>query len=273
MSNIRLSEDTRNTLISKSRSAGPYKDQTFGKNRFDRKRLSKIATTVKQYNQIDMNQLFKQDSLIVKIPVIGETGTYDVTVKMDGVIAEIQKNIKNNKNSFEFRTVIQALTKIFNSADVYTNCTCDDFKYRFKHWNIVNNVSTDDTASDPGPGKGIANPNDDMGRGCKHILLVLNNGDWMMKVASVINNYIHYMEENKTKPFLDLIFPKLYGTTADELAEASLVDEEEADKYLDSSKGLIDAINEYGRNRGKIKPGTNKNPVPNKKAEEGEENE
>jgi len=253
-----LHEDTRNLLVSKSRSAGPYKNQSRGKNRFERKKLSRIAKAVKQYNQIDMNKLFKEDLLIVHIPVQGETDQYTVSVKIEGVIAEIAKNIKNNKNQFEYRTVIQALTKMFNTQNIYVKCTCDDYKYRFAHWNIVNNVSVDDTASDPGPGKGIRNPNDDKGRGCKHVLLVLANGDWLMKVASVINNYVHYAEEHLQKPFLKLIFPKLYGVPADEMVEQGLVDSEE---YLDSSKGLIDAINEYGKNRGKYKPGSNKNPI------------
>ena len=31
--------------------------------------------------------------------------------------------------------------------------------------------------------------------------------------------------------------------------------------YLDSSKGLIDAINAYGRTRGHYKKGSNKNPI------------
>jgi hypothetical protein len=79
-----------------------------------------------------------------------------------------------------------------------------------------------------------------------------------MKVASVINNYIHYAEEHLQKPFLKVIFPKLYGVSAEEAIENDLLDD---DKYLDSSKGMIDAINEYGRNRGKYKAGTNKNPV------------
>lgn len=130
--------------------------------------------------------------------------------------------------------------------------------YRFAHWNIVNNVSVDDTASDPGPGKGIRNPKDDMGRGCKHILLILANADWILKVASVINNYIHYAEENLQKPFLKIIFPKLYGIPADEVVEQDLVDD---DKYLDSSAGLIDAINDYGKQRGRYTKGSNKNPV------------
>ena len=253
-----LNEDTRNMLVSKSRNVGQYKDQSRGKNRFERKRLSKVAQAVKQYNQIDMNKLFKEDLLIVHIPVQGETDQYTVSIKMEGIIAEIAKNIKNNKNQFEYRTVIQALTKVFNSQNIYVKCNCPDYKYRFAHWNIVNNVSVDDTASDPGPGKGIRNPNDDKGRGCKHVLLVLANGDWLMKVASVINNYVHYAEEHLQKPFLKLIFPKLYGVPADEMVEQDLID---TDEYLDSSKGLIDAINEYGKNRGKYKPGSNKNPV------------
>ncbi len=256
-----LTEDTRNMLVSKSRSVGPYRDQSRGKNRFERKKYSHIAKTVKQYNQIDMNKLFKEDTLIIHIPVQGETDSYTVSVKMEGVIAEIAKNIKNNKNQFEYKTVIQALTKIFNTQNIYVKCNCDDYKYRFAHWNIVNNVSIDDTASDPGPGKGIRNPNDDKGRGCKHVLLVLNNADWLLKVASVINNYVHYAEEHLQKPFLKVIFPKLYGVPADEMVEQDLVGDE---KYLDSSTGLIDAINEYGRNRGKYQKGSNKNPAAEK---------
>ena len=257
-----LQEDSRATLVSKSRAVGKYKnpDTTRGKNRFERKKHSKIATTVKQYNQIDMNNLFKKDSLQVTIPVVGETNNYNVTIKMDGVVSEIAKNIKNNGNKLEYRTIIQALTKVFNSANIFVKCDCEDYKYRFAHWNIVNNVSVDDSSKDPGPGKGIANPTDDKGRGCKHVLLVLANMDWLMKVASVINNYIHYAEATPSlqKAFLKVIFPKLYGVAAEEMVEKDLIDTEE---YLDSSKGLIDAINDYGRNRGKYKAGTNKNPI------------
>jgi hypothetical protein len=79
-----------------------------------------------------------------------------------------------------------------------------------------------------------------------------------LKVASVINNYVHYAEEHLQKPFLKIIFPKLYGIPADEMVEQDLID---TDEYLDSSKGLIDAINEYGKNRGKYQKGSNKNPI------------
>lgn len=255
---LQLNEANRTTLISQSRSVGAYKDTSRGKNRFDRKKYSKIANSVKSYNEIDMNKLFKQDILQVNIPVVGENDEYTITIKVDGVVAEIQKNIKNNGNKLEFRTIIQSLTKVFNVADVYVKCTCPDFKYRFAHWNIVKNVSVDDSASDPGPGKGIANPKDDKGRGCKHILLVLANGDWMMKVASVINNYCHFLSEKKPEAFLKLVFPKLYGVPADEAADHGLVADPED---LETGKDLIDVVNDWAKNRGKFKKGSNINPV------------
>lgn len=253
-----LAEDTRTLLVSKSRSVGPYKNQMRGKNRFERKKHSQIAKTVKQYNKIDMNKLFKEDILEVAIPVTGETDSYTVNIRMEGVIKEIARNIKNNKNKLEFRTIVQSLTKVFNSANIFVKCSCPDYKYRFAHWNIVNRVSVDDTSKDPGPGKGIVNPRDDKGRGCKHVLLCLANGDWIMKVASVINNYIHYAEEKLQKPFLKLIFPKLYGVPFDEVVENDLLPD---DFELDSSESIIDAINDYGKNRGKILKGSNINPV------------
>ena len=174
---IKLQEDTRTQLAASSRNAGPYKDQSHGKNRFERKKYSRIAANVKQYNNINMNDLFKQDVLEVEIPVIGETDSYKVTVRIEGVVAEIARNIKVNNYKLEFRTIIQSLTKVFNTADVKINCTCPDHLYNYAHWNIVHGVSTLDSAQDPGPGKNVANPRDDKGRGCKHSLLVLANGD------------------------------------------------------------------------------------------------
>jgi len=255
---LKLDEATRTQLVAQSRNAGVYKDQSRGKTRFERKKYSKIANQVKSFNQIDMNKLFKQDILLVNIPVVGETDEYTVTIKLESVIAEIQKNIKNNGNKFEYRTVLQSLTKVFNTTDVYTKCQCPDFKYRFAHWNIIKNVSVDDSASDPGPGKGIANPNDDKGRGCKHLLLTLANGEWMMKVSSVIVNYCHFLSEKKPDAFLKLVFPKLYGVPADEADQNGIVEDNED---LETGKDLIDIINDWAKKRGHFKKGSNINPV------------
>ena len=271
---LKLDEATRTQLIAQSRNVGQYKDTSRGANRMARKKYSKVANAVKSYNEINMNDFWKSDILKVNIPIVGETDEYTVTIKLEGVVAELQKNIKNNQNKFEFRTIIQALTKVFNTSDVWVKCTCPDFKYRFAHHLIVANVSVDDSSQDPGPGKGIANPNDDKGRGCKHVLCVLANGSWMMKVASVINNYCHYLSEKKPDAFLKLVFPKLYGVPADEADQNGIVEDNED---LESGKDLIDVVNEWAKSRGKFKKGSNKNPVTNtgpgdkKKAEEPKE--
>jgi len=94
----KLEEATRNQLIAQSRNVRKYKDTSRGATRMDRKKYSKVANAVKSYNSIDMNQLFKQDILQVNIPVVGETDEYTVTIKLEGVVAELQKNIKNNQN-------------------------------------------------------------------------------------------------------------------------------------------------------------------------------
>ena len=255
-----LTEDTRAKQIADSRNKGPYKDQSRGKNRFERKKYSKTANQVKSYNKINMNQFFKSDILQVDVPVIGETDNYTVTVKLEGVVAEMAKNIKNNSNQFEYRTVLQSVTKILNTGDVWTKCTCDDYKYRFKSWNIRKGVSVEGTDEDPGPGKGIANPNDEDGRGCKHILMVLSNLQWVNKVVSVINNYVRYAETHLRKPFLNVIFPKLYGIPISAAGEEELIPEDKDNqKFLDSNSSLIDTINEWARNRGKFAKGQNKN--------------
>lgn len=257
MDNLFLNEATRGQFIAKSRTADPYKHNIRGQNRFIRKKFSKISNNVQKFNSINMNDLFKKDLLTIVIPVIGETNEYEVTVQIDGVMEEIARNIKANQNKFEFRTVLQALTKRFNVSNIRVKCTCDDFKYTYAHNLIINQNSVDDTSRDPGPGK-TGKTADAKSQGCKHILLVLANTAWIMKVTSVITNYINYMNIHKHDLFLKVMFPKLYGVTPDEAIDTNLVPPE---TNLNTDKDLINTINEWAKNRGKIKPGTQVNPV------------
>lgn len=254
---LSLFEDTRTTLINKSRNVDPYKDTTYGKNRFERKKYSKVAQSVKAYNQLDMDDFFKHDILTVKIPVTGETDTYTVSLQLTGVLAEIAKNIKSNNNKFEFKTVIQALTKIFNTANIKVNCTCKDFLYNYQHNLIVNNNNVDGTDKDPGPGR-TGKTATMKGQGCKHILLALANQDWLMKVASCLKNYITYAEEHMKAAFDKLIFPKLYGIPQTDAIDQGLVDDT---VVLATEKHIIEKINDWAAKRGQYPKGSNKNPV------------
>lgn len=254
-----LKEDTRSQLIAKSRNADEYKDKTHGKNRFERKKYVKVATQVKAYNNIDMDDFIKRDTLTLNIPVTGETNNYTVSIRLSGVFAEIVKLLKSNKNIFEYKIIIQAVSKVFNIGDVRVRCDCDDFRFRYKHMLIINNNSVDDTSDDPGPGRtGMANTT---GKGCKHILAVLSNLRWINEVSSCIKNYIMYMAEHRKDIFSKIIFPRLYGVPVDAASEENLLPD---DFKLDSNKNLIDEINEWAKNRGKIKAGSTINPAKGK---------
>lgn len=70
-----------------------------------------------------------------------------------------------------------------------------------------------------------------------------------MKVASVINNYIHYAETYMQRQFADIIFPKIYGVKYPDALQLGMFDRQ----YLKHSKGVIDAINEFGGTRCRFK--------------------
>lgn len=65
-----------------------------------------------------------------------------------------------------------------------------------------------------------------------------------MEAAKVINDYIRNVENKLTAAFLSILFPKLYGCSAEQMVEKDLID---TDEYLENSSGLIDAINAYSK--------------------------
>lgn len=244
---LKLLEATRQDLISKSRSGANYSqdNQMLGKNRWERKRHSRVATSTREYNSIDMNSFFKKDVLNVIVPVQGETDNYKVKIRFSGVLDEIQKVVKQNNNKLDYRTISQALSRVFNSDKVYVHCSCPDWQYRMAYFSTINDFNSGAPERRP---SNETNPNDTLGGICKHTALVLSNLSWMMKVASVINNYIHFAESNMQRQFADIIFPKIYGVKYPEAIQLGMFDR----MYLKHSKGVIDAINEYGKKRGRF---------------------
>lgn len=242
-----LLEMNRGQLINKSKASDNYKDTSKGRNRWERRNKSKIATRVDQYNKIDMNSFFKNDELKVGINVHGETSDYIVAIRYNGVLKEIAEQIKRNNNRLEFKCILIALQRVFNQGNVFVSCSCPDWKYRQAYHATrggYNSGTPEIRASD------ITNPRDSKGAGCKHVNLVLGNIDWIMKIASVINNYIHYMEDHFERKYADLIFPKLYGMPYQKAIQLNLFD---TDDNLNDDEDEIKLSNRYGRERTKFR--------------------
>lgn len=232
-----LLEKSRNELIRKSQKGANYKtDQSKGKNRWERKKYSKVANFVREFNSIDMNTFFKKDILNVIIPVKGETDNYQVRIKFNGVLDELRRIVKLNDNILDYKSIMQSLTRTFNEKDVYVWCSCPDHKYRFDYWCTIQDYNSGKPQLEP---TDETNPGDSLGAACKHVNLVLSNLFWLMKVASVINNYIHFAEENMQRQFAEIIFPKIYGVQYPKAIQIGLFDR----MYLQHSKGVIDYIN------------------------------
>lgn len=257
-----LLELNRNQLINKSKHSDNYKDQSKGRNRWERRNHSKIDRRVDQYNKIDMNSFFKKDELKVGINVHGETDDYVVTIRFNGALRAIQDEIKRNNNKLEFKCVLIALQRTFNNGDVFVSCSCPDFKYRiaFNATKGGYNSGTPELRA-----SNITNPHDTKGAGCKHINLVIGNIDWVMKVASVINNYIHYMEEHYQRKYADLIFPKLFDMPYQRAVQLNLFD---TNDELNSDSDEIKLSNRYGRTRGQFRSDERINNMRNFKTDE-----
>lgn len=193
---ITIIEATRSQLVSKSRN----------NKRFKKRLNSRISTNSNDYNKIDMNKLFKQDILEVVIPVHGETDDYLVIISFEGVLKNLKESLSNN-NELNLRTIIRAITRAYSNEDIYIHCSCPDFKYRFNYWSTINRYNAMDPEMRPSD---ITNPDDNLGSCCKHCLLVLNRSAWILKVASVINNYIRYMKLRNRRLYDSIIYPALY---------------------------------------------------------------
>ena len=251
---VNLTEEKRSELLNKSKHADNYapQNQMYGKNRYERRLRSRVSSSVKEYNQLDMNELFKNNILTVNVPVNGETDNYLVTIKMEGILNNIHNQLQPD-SKIDLRIITRALINTFNSDNVFIHCSCPDWNYRFSYWSRVNDISADPNIEQTNNGRYIVNPDDTKGRGCKHSLLVLSNNRWLRQVASVIYNYINYMEKHYQKLYADIIYPAIYEKEYEDDVQLSF-DDIENDNLIDDSE-QIDISNKEAKTRGQFKPG------------------
>ena len=239
LEHLTLNEDSRTSLLAKSKRS----DKGF--ERFKKRVKSRVANTVKQYNSIDMNKLFKDDILTVDVQVRGETDTYSVKISFGGFLEILHDQLRNQE--FGLKVITRALISGFNRDDVFIHCSCPDAQYRFSYWQTRNSVNSGDPETRPA---NITNPNDSLGSACKHVLLVLSNTSWLLKVASTIFNYVNYMEKHYERLYQKVIYPAIYQHEYEE-AQLDMFD----DDNLDSDSNTIDTSNEYARSKNQFKSG------------------
>lgn len=197
-------------------------------------------------------------------------------LKPGDVLASIEfKSKANQRRTDRVITSVESLTveatpiydvKVENTPNFLAGAgvilhNCDDFKYRHAYWMSKHDLILGDREDRPSD---ITNPSNNLGPGCKHIMLVLSNHNWLLKVASTITNYIKYMENHYNKMYADIIYPALYNKKYEKPVQLNVFDKDNlTDKQ--SSKQDIDASNIEASRRGQFKPGNpyRFNPRPN----------
>ena len=125
---------------------------------------------------------------------------------------------------------------------------CPDWKYRMGYWSTMKNINSG--VPERRPSK-ITNPRNNKGPGCKHVMLVLSNISWAIKLASVINNYIIYMQRNRKRQYADVIYPAIYGKAYEEPVQLDI----DSEDTIANDKETIDIANQQGRTRGQFTTG------------------
>lgn len=241
-----LFEKSRNELISQSRSA--EKEKGDNKTRFEKRLRSRVSSSNKTYNRMDMNQLFKDGILNIGIEVRGETDNYIVKISYGNFLDTLRDELKKNENKLELRTITKALIIAFNRGDIFIRCSCPDFKYRFGYQATINKYIDGEPELRPAD---ETNPDNKLGAACKHILCVLANTSWIIKVASVINNYIKYMEKHRESQYARIIYPAIYNRKYERPVQLSIDDE----TNLDSEQQDIDKANQDALARSRFQKG------------------
>lgn len=252
-----LNEDSRSQLIQRSKRGDNYKlDQSKGRNRWERRLHSRVSHSVSTYNSINMNKLFKENILDVNVLVNGETDDYIVRMSFAGFLDYLHNQLKVNNGEFNTRVVNRALVSAFNSDQVYIHCSCPDWKYTMAGWATRNDIDSV-KGEQPliwlptTPPNRRRNPKDTKGAGCKHVLLVLSNNTWLMKVAMVIINYVKYMEKHSQKLYADIIYPAIYQQPYSDDVQLDMFSDDE----LATDETDIDTANKYAREKGRFQKG------------------
>ena len=246
MLNDILLEKSRNELISQSKKGEREKGD--GKTRYEKRLKSRVSSSNKTYNRMDMNQLFKDGILDIAVEVHGETDDYIVKISYGNFLDTLHDELKRNDDTLDLRVVTRALVVAFNKGDVFIRCSCPDFKYRFGYQATINKYIKGEPELRPAD---ETNPENKLGAACKHVLCVLANTSWIIKVASVIINYVKYMEKHRQSQYARIMFPAIYGRKYEEPIQTDLFDKDDLDTETDD----IDIANKDALNRSRFQKG------------------
>lgn len=142
----------------------------------------------KDFDNVDFESLFTSDTFTWTSRV----GDYFVTISFEGPFSNLYMIVgswsgKNRWKKIDLKLLTKCLSKALDEEDLYINCTCDDFKYRFA-FHVTQAGAKYGLQQNRPPT--IRNVKNNQGFCCKHILAVLYGKRWVQAAAKTWLNYI-----------------------------------------------------------------------------------
>lgn len=171
-----LNEITRWEIINRSKRESPE--------RFQKQKFYKA----KDFDSVDFEELFNNDTFTWRSRV----GDYIVTISFEGPFSNLYQVVgswsgKNRWKRIDLKTLTKCLSKALDEEDLYVDCTCSDFLYRFSFWATQAGMKYGVQQNRPPKVRNVKN---NKGYVCKHILSVLYGKRFVPGAAKAWLQYI-----------------------------------------------------------------------------------
>ena len=134
--------------------------------------------------RIDSSALIN-DWLVITTDISGNSSTYSDAIAFKNVITDLVNLAKiDSKHYVNSKLIIRSIKQSLDKQDIYIDCNCDDFKYRFSYWATQDKFKWGKLQNSNG--KEIRNPNNDKGSMCKHLYALLRSNNFLDKVSDKI---------------------------------------------------------------------------------------
>ena len=175
-SKLPLNEITRWEIIRRSQRESPE--------RFEKNKNYKA----KDFDGVDFMELFELDTFTWKSRV----GDYIVTISFEGPFSSLYQVVgswsgKNRWKRIDLKLLTKCLSKALDEDDIYFDCSCKDFVYRFAFWATQADAKYGAQQNRP---PRVRNVKNNKGYCCKHILSVLYGKRFVPAAAKAWLEYI-----------------------------------------------------------------------------------
>lgn len=145
----------------------------------------------KDFKNVDFEDLFVNDTFTWSTRVYGEEH-YIVTISFEGPFDYLKDTLKGmrGKNRYKRITVdllAKALSVCLDTEDLFVDCSCPDFLYRFSFWATQADCKYG-TPQLRAPT--VRNVKNNKGYVCKHILAILYGKRWVQSAARAWYEYV-----------------------------------------------------------------------------------